>query len=138
MTIAFWHWLMNYARMLCTPTHTIPNESHSGEGLRAFSIRGNCHPLSLKNSKIVSGMTYFSSAADRRILQARVPSTGSWCWNALASCSSLVNFVWPLNDSKEDQGSHRSNLNNTLLYWLFPLVSLSQLPHSKFPGSTPK
>ena len=44
--------------MLYTPTHTIPNKSHFGEGLGSFPIRGSCHPLSLWNNKIVSGTTY--------------------------------------------------------------------------------
>ena len=40
MTIAFWHWLMSYACILHTPTHTIPNKSCLGEGLGAFPTRG--------------------------------------------------------------------------------------------------
>ena len=45
--------------MLYTPAHTIPNKSHLGEGLRAFPTRGNCHPLSCQNNKIVSGVNLF-------------------------------------------------------------------------------
>ena len=53
MTIAFWHWLMSYACMLYTPTHTIPNKSHLGEGLGAFPNRGNHHLLSHWNKDCV-------------------------------------------------------------------------------------
>ena len=85
MTIAFWRWLMNYACMLCTPTHTIPNESHLGEGLWAFSTRGNCNPLSHQNSKIASGTIYFSSAvAGRSMLLDRVPPTLNLPWEVLS------------------------------------------------------
>ena len=49
-----------------TPTHTIPNKSHRGEGLRAFPARGNRHPLSCQSNKIMSRMIYISSAVDGR------------------------------------------------------------------------
>ena len=61
--------------MLYTPTHSIPNKSHLGEGLRAFSTRGNCHPLSRRNNKIVSRTIYFSSAVAGRAPLDRVPPT---------------------------------------------------------------
>ena len=50
---------MNYACMLCTPTRTVPNKSHLGEGLRAFSTRGNCHPLSRWNNRLCPGRLNF-------------------------------------------------------------------------------
>ena len=64
--------------MMYTPTHTIPNKSHLGEGFRAFSTRGNCHPLFHQNSKIVSGTTYLPSTVDGRILLVGVSFHRTW------------------------------------------------------------
>ena len=73
-----------------TPTQTIPSKSHLEEGLGAFSIRGNRHRLSHRNSKIVSGMTYFSSMADGRILLDGVPPTG---YHRAILCECALFFV---------------------------------------------
>lgn len=61
--------------MLYTPMHAIPNKSHLGEGLRAFSTRGNCHPFPHQRNKNVSRMTYSPYLADGRILETAVPPT---------------------------------------------------------------
>ena len=61
--------------MMYTPTHTIPNKSHLGQGLRVFSTRGNCRSLSRQNNKIVSGMIYLPSVVDGRILLDGFPPT---------------------------------------------------------------
>ena len=68
MAIAFLT-LMNYARILCTPTHTIPNKSHLGEGLRAFSTRGNRHALSCRTARLCLGP-----------LISHPQQTGEFCW----------------------------------------------------------
>ena len=48
--MAFRHWLMSLAYILYIPVHLIQIK-----GLRAFSTRGNCHPLPCQNNRLCPG-----------------------------------------------------------------------------------
>ena len=98
--------MMSYEHMLYIPAHTDPNKSHFGEGVRAFSTRGNRHTLSHQNRLCLGQFILIHSGWESsvgksspkiglvaRSLRVRPPETNhSISWDQ--SCPSCFPWEW--------------------------------------------
>ena len=119
---------MSYACMLHISTHSITNKSHLGEGLEAFPTRGNRHPLSHPNSKIVSRTTYFSSTADGRNSAGWSSSHTSFLFTSVFQRKTRIFSYKQLPCVKDMDGLMSREKKHEVFFWHQAQFSLAHWP----------